>query len=324
MARLAYPGPNAVAAAAEALRNGDLVGLPTETVYGLAADATNPQAVAKVFAAKRRPRFNPLIAHVADLAMAEAIAVFDEPAQALAAAFWPGPLTLVLPRRSGSDRAVCDLACAGLDTVAVRLPSHPTARQVIAALGRPVAAPSANVSGRPSPTRANHVCEELGDATALVIDGGPCAVGLESTVIAPPREGFAGALLRLGGLDRERLEAVCGPLVRPDVDPKAPRSPGQTLRHYAPRAVLRLNAEHARQGEAFLGFGRTCRFAHLNLSTKGDVVEAAGNLFAYLRALDSAGFPGIAVARIPADGLGEAIQDRLSRAASAHDPIAHP
>ena len=297
-----------IEAAARALKAGGLVILPTETVYGLAADAANARAVAKVYEAKGRPGFNPLIAHVADLAAARSIAAFDDRALRLAQAFWPGPLTLVLPVLDGS--AVCDLARAGLDTVAVRVPAHPVARALLAAFGGPLVAPSANRSGRPSPTTFADAVEETGVAAAAALDGGPCVVGLESTVVAlldQPR------LLRPGAVTRADIEALIGPLAEADADAK--RSPGRLARHYAPNLPLRLNAEEPEAGEVWLGYG-PAGGAGLNLSPEGDLAEAAANLFAYLRAADrSQGATGISVAPIPDTGLGDAINDRLRRAA---------
>jgi L-threonylcarbamoyladenylate synthase len=301
------PDGQAVRAAAQALADGRLVILPTETVYGLAADAGNPGAVADLYAAKGRPQFNPLIAHVAGLAEAEKIAVFDDRARALAAAFWPGPLTLVLP--IADERAVCDLARAGLETVAVRAPAHPLAQALLKAFGGPVVAPSANRSGRPSPTTYADAMEETGASAAAGLDGGACAVGLESTVVSlldAPR------LLRPGSVTREEIEAVVGPLAEAQDDAK--RSPGRLTRHYAPNAPLRLDADAPREGEAYLGFGPGPA-TPWSLSPTGDLREAAANLFAMLRAADRSGPAGIAVAPIPREGLGEAIDDRLRRAA---------
>ena len=262
-----------------------------------------------MFEAKGRPRFNPLIAHIADLAAARRIAVLDERALALAEAFWPGPLTLVAPIRDAG--AVCDLARAGLDTVAVRVPAHPLARQVLSAFGGPVVAPSANRSGRPSPTTFADALEETGFAAAAALDGGECAVGLESTVIAlldgPPR------LLRPGGLTRGDIEAVIGSLADAEADAK--RSPGRMALHYAPDAPVRLEAEAARPGEVMLGFGAIAGDPAFNLSPSGDLTDAATRLFAYLRAADRLRPTAIAVAPIPQHGLGEAINDRLRRAA---------
>lgn len=299
-----------VRAAAEALRRGELVILPTETVYGLAADAGNAEAVARLFEAKGRPRFNPLIAHVADAAAAERLAVFDDRARALAAAFWPGPLTIVAPVRSSAG--VSELARAGLDTVAVRVPAHPVARAVLTAFGGPVVAPSANRSGRPSPTTFHDAVEETGFAAAAALDGGPCAVGLESTVVAA----LDGAvrLLRSGAVTRAEIEAVAGALEQAGDD--ARRSPGRLQLHYAPEAPVRLEAEAPEAGEAYLAFGVAPAMGLVwNLSPGGDLREAAANLFAMLRAADRTRPRGIAVAPIPEAGLGEAINDRLRRAA---------
>jgi L-threonylcarbamoyladenylate synthase len=291
--------------AAAALKAGALVILPTETVYGLGADANDPHAVARLYEAKGRPRFNPLIAHVADPAEAMRIGDFDDRAHALAAAFWPGPLTLVVPFREG----VSDLARAGLDTVALRVPAHPVAREVLSLFGGPVVAPSANRSGRPSPTTFDDAMEETGFAAGAAVDGGPCAVGLESTVIACL--GPEPQLLRPGGLDRAAIEAVVGPLAEAETD--ARRSPGRLARHYAPNAPLRLDAETPRDGEIHLGFGQGP--SEWSLSASGDLREAAANLFVKLRAADRRRPAGIAVAPIPREGLGEAINDRLKRAA---------
>jgi L-threonylcarbamoyladenylate synthase len=297
-------------AALAALRAGELAILPTETVYGLAGDAANPAAVAKIYAAKGRPQFNPLIAHVAGLAEAERLAVFDDRARALAATFWPGPLTLVLPARKGAG--VSELARAGLDTVAVRAPAHPLAHAVLEAFGGAVAAPSANRSGRPSPTTFADAWGETGEAAAAGLDGGPCQVGLESTVVSlldAPR------LLRPGAVTREAIEAVIGPLAEGEAD-DARRSPGRLSRHYAPNAPVRLEADAPRPGEAYLAFGSSPAGEGVwNLSPSGDLAEAAANLFSMLRAADAAGPAGIAVAPVPEHGLGEAINDRLRRAA---------
>lgn len=301
--------PASIARAVEALRAGGLVAIPTETVYGLAADASDPQAVARIFEAKGRPRFNPLIAHVAGLEQARAEGEFSALALRLAEAFWPGPLTLVVPRRA--QGRVCDLARAGLETVALRVPALPAARAVIAAFGGPLSAPSANRSGAASPTRAAHVADDLGDRIDLILDAGACPVGVESSVVAVIGE--AATLLRPGGLARAEIEAVSGPLLAPD-EGAAPASPGMLARHYAPRATLRLNANSAAPEEGWLGFGESSAGADLNLSYSRDLREAAANLFAYLRRLDGE-YLQIAVAPIPEEGLGEAINDRLRRAA---------
>ena len=295
-----------MAQAVLALRAGRLVILPTETVYGLGADAANPEAVAAIFEAKGRPRFNPLISHVADLAMAQTLAIFDDRARTLAAAFWPGPLTLVLPIRS--DTVVCELARAGLDTVALRVPAHPLARALLSAFGGPVVAPSANRSGRPSPTTFADAMEETGDKAAVALDGGPCEVGLESTVVAlldAPR------LLRPGSVTRAQIEALIGPLVEAEADAK--RSPGRLARHYSPKAPVRLEVSEPQPGEAYLAFGPGEH--RWNLSPTSDLREAAARLFVYLREADRTDPAAIAVAPIPLEGLGEAINDRLKRAA---------
>lgn len=295
--------------AAEALRAGQLVILPTETVYGLAADASNPEAVSKIFEAKGRPRFNPLIAHVADLAAAESVAVFDDRARALAQAFWPGPLTIVAPVRQTG--AVCDLARAGLDSVAIRVPAHETARALLKFFGGAVVAPSANRSGRPSPTTFEDAVEETGASAGAVIDGGPCAEGVESTVVSVL--GDQVALLRPGTTTREQLEAVVGPLAV--VAEEGHRSPGRLTLHYAPDAPVRINVSEVSEGEVLLGFGEGVGDPRWSLSAKGDLREAAANLFRMLREADRTKPKGIAVSPIPETGLGEAINDRLKRAA---------
>ena len=305
--------PAEIARAAERLRAGDLVAFPTETVYGLGADATNERAVADIFAAKGRPRFNPLIVHVPGLAEAEELAVFNPLAQRAAARFWPGPLSLVLPRCRNCGLAL--LANAGLDTVAVRAPSHHVAQVLLRETGRPIAAPSANRSGRVSPTEAAHVAEELGDCVALILDDGPTAVGLESTVV--DLSGPCPALLRPGAVTIEELTELLGPIGAPEH--RAPRSPGMLASHYAPALPLRLGAMVAGPGEALLAFGPDAPsgFAEtLWLSRSGDLAEAAANLFAMLRRLDRPPFAGIAAMPIPEQGLGRAINDRLRRAAS--------
>lgn len=309
------PTDDAIAAAADALRAGRLVAFPTETVYGLGADATNDTAVASIFETKGRPTFNPLIVHVKDMGQALSYAQINEAGQKLGAHFWPGGLTLVAKRRE--DCPLSLLVSAGLDTVALRVPAHSVAQALIAATGRPLAAPSANPSGRLSPTQARHVMEGLGDAPALgiILDGGPCTLGLESTVIGLP-EGGPPTLLRPGAVPRGEIEEVLGAaLADPHAtgDTEGRSSPGMLASHYAPQAPLRLNATERREGELLLGFGPVP--CDLNLSRNGDVVEAAANLFAMLRTLDAKG-QGIAVSPIPHDGLGEAINDRLARAAA--------
>jgi L-threonylcarbamoyladenylate synthase len=305
--------PRAIARAAALLRAGRLVAFATETVYGLGGDATNERAVAEIFAVKGRPRFNPLIAHVPGLAEAEALAVFDRRARRAAARFWPGPLTLVLRRRADSGLSM--LASAGLDTVAIRAPSHDIAQALLHQAGRPIAAPSANRSGRVSPTEAAHVAEELGDRVALILDGGRTPVGLESTVL--DLSGEAAVLLRPGGVTTEQLTELLGPIaISTGAEPK---SPGMLPSHYAPALPLRLEATGAHPGEALLAFGPDAPpgFAEvLWLSQSGDLAEAAANLFAMLRRLDRPAFAGIAVMPIPERGLGRAINDRLRRAAA--------
>lgn len=301
----------AIARAGEIIRAGGLVAFPTETVYGLGADATNDKAVASIFAAKGRPQFNPLIVHVPDLAAAEQIVKFNPLARKLADAFWPGALTFVLPRK---DTKLSLLVSAGLDTIAVRAPSGTVAQKLLAAARRPIAAPSANVSGRVSPTRARHVADEFGETIDLILDDGATTLGLESTVI-----GFDGdkpVLLRLGAIAREDIEKIAGPLAAAD---KKISSPGQLINHYAPRATLRLNARDVKPGEALLAFGPQVpdgAAMTLNLSATGDVKEAAANLFAMLRELDAGGAQAIAAMPVPERGLGEAINDRLRRAAA--------
>jgi L-threonylcarbamoyladenylate synthase len=302
------------------LRRGGLVAFPTETVYGLGADATQGEAVARIYAAKGRPSFNPLIAHVPDLESARREGVFSDDAIALADAFWPGPLTLVVPL--APTCSVADLARAGLDSVALRVPDHRIAQALLRAFGRPVVAPSANRSGCVSPTEASHVKADLDGRVDLIVDDGPTRVGVESTIVACLADGPR--LLRPGGIARADLERVLGrPL--PDgasvaADPQAPRAPGMLASHYAPRAAVRLDAREVRADEAVLDFGAQLTgsgaLAALDLSPSGDLVEAAANLFGYLRRLDATGATAIAVAPIPAEGLGEAIRDRLTRAAA--------
>jgi L-threonylcarbamoyladenylate synthase len=306
-----------IADACRILGAGGLVAIPTETVYGLAADATNDRAVARIFEAKDRPHFNPLIVHYASLDDVRRDVEWDDAAARLAERFWPGPLTLVLRRRP--DCRVALLASAGLDTLAVRVPDHAVARAVIESFGRPLAAPSANRSGEVSPTTAEHVRTSMGRSVDLIIDGGPCRVGVESTVLdlsaAPP------AILRPGGLPREAIEAIMGPVGDDDGgSDDRPRSPGRMLRHYATARPLHLEARDVGADEALLAFGpvapRGAR-STLNLSPTRDLVEAAANLFAMLRALDRPDHAAIAVMPIPDAGLGRAINDRLRRAAEA-------
>jgi L-threonylcarbamoyladenylate synthase len=303
----------AIEEAAYIIRAGGLVAFPTETVYGLGADAREGRAVARIFEAKGRPRFNPLIVHLASAEEAAAYGAFSAEAERLAQAFWPGGLTLVLSRRD--DAGLSDLVSAGLPTVALRVPSHEIARALLRAAGTPIAAPSANISGRVSATRAEHVAADFGDRVDMVLDGGPSAAGLESTIVA--LHGEEPALLRSGAVAAEEIERVLGRrLVRRHGG--AIQAPGMMQSHYAPRAHLRLNAEVPRPGEAFLTFGSRPHGdgPALNLSPSGNLREAAANLFAYLRALDSSGIDMIAVTPIPETGLGEAINDRLRRAAA--------
>lgn len=298
------PNPRA---AAQLLLAGEICALPTETVYGLAALASDGAAVAKVYAAKKRPSFNPLIVHCASLEQVREVVKLDHCAERLAAAFWPGPLTLVLEKQP--DAAVSELAAAGLDTLAVRIPAHPLMRAVIEAAGAPLVAPSANRSGRLSPTDAAHVIEEFGGAVP-VLDGGPCATGIESTIVSLARSNPT--LLRPGAIPAEKIEAVLGhPLGEAGTGIEAP---GMLSSHYAPNADLRLEAQTPRPGEVFLGFGGS-EGADLDLSPEGSLQEAAANLFGYLRRLDAMGRP-IAVAPVPPAGLGAAINDRLRRAAA--------
>jgi len=315
-------GADGIEAAVACLTAGGLVAFPTETVYGLGADATNGKAVARLYAAKGRPAFNPLIAHVPDRHAAEAIARFDADAARLAAAFWPGPLTLVLPKAAGCP--VADLATAGLDTIAVRVPDHDVARGILEAFGKPVVAPSANRSGHVSPTTAEHVRADLGGRIDLIVDGGATPVGVESTIIACLGEPV---LLRPGGLPRAAIERALGRKLGDAVtgiagDESEPLAPGMLASHYAPRTRLRLNVSGVEPGEVLLAFGPARAEGAeraktvLNLSTRGDLIEAAANLFSHLRTLDAAGARAIAVMPIPSDGLGEAINDRLARAAA--------
>jgi L-threonylcarbamoyladenylate synthase len=301
--------------AARVIREGGLVAFPTETVYGLGADATNGEAVAAIFAAKGRPSFNPLIVHVSDLAAAETLGVFSDTARALAAAFWPGPLTLVVKRRAGCP--VADLATAGLDTLALRVPDHPVAQHLLRRAGRPLAAPSANRSGHVSPTLARHVDEDLGDRVAMILDGGATVHGVESTVVDASGGGVT--LLRPGAVTADDLARVLGyAITHGAAVTDAPVSPGQLASHYAPSARLRLEAYSAHDGEALLAFGPAALSTGfvINLSPTGDLAEAAANLFAALRAFDAAGSMAVAVMPIPETGLGVAINDRLRRAAA--------
>jgi L-threonylcarbamoyladenylate synthase len=310
----------AVELAARTLAAGGLVAFPTETVYGLGADATNGKAVARLYAAKDRPSFNPLIAHVGDRETARALAQFSRPAMRLADEFWPGPLTLVLRKLAGNP--VAELATAGLDSIALRVPDHPVARDILNSFRRPIVAPSANRSGHVSPTTAQHVLADLRGRIELIVDGGPTRMGLESTIVACLDEPV---LLRPGAIPRKEIERVLGGplLAAAPVPEENPAAPGQLASHYATRTPLRLDATSVHAGEALLAFGaplpdatRAARM--LNLSPRGDLIEAAANLFSHLRALDGVA-AGIAVMPVPHDGLGEAINDRLARAAAPRE-----
>lgn len=306
------PDANGLTRAAAILSAGGLVAFPTETVYGLGGDARSDRAVARIFDAKGRPRFNPLIVHVPDLATARRYAVLDATAEAIAAAFWPGPLTLVLPLRD--DAGLSPLVTAGLTTVAVRVPAHPVARALLLAFGGPLAAPSANPSGKVSPTRAGHVATGLSGRIEAIVDGGPCAVGVESTILGldgPP------ALLRPGGIPSEALEAALGHPLATGGSAHKPNAPGQLASHYAPAAPVRLNVTAPLPQETWVGFG-PCAGAALNLSPTADLIEAAANLFDTLRRADEIAGPAgqIAFAPVPQSGLGLAINDRLARAAA--------
>ncbi|GEQ99807.1 threonylcarbamoyl-AMP synthase [Iodidimonas gelatinilytica] len=305
--------PDAIEKAARILKQGRLVVMPTETVYGLAADAGNAQAVARIFKVKGRPSFNPLICHVASPKDAEALVNVTPLAQKLMAAFWPGPLTLVLEKRP--DAPVCDLVSAGLPSLAIRMPSHDVARALLKAVGCPLAAPSANRSGRISPTEASHVAQDLADDlgkdVGLILDGGPCNVGLESTIVAV--KGEALVLLRPGAITADQITDACG--VRPVGDQSGTiTAPGQMLSHYAPDAAVRLEAKTAKHDEVLIGFGPIK--GDLSLSEDGDLIEAAARLFSCLRSADTMGKKKIAVAPVPPHGLGLAINDRLRRAAA--------
>ncbi len=305
--------PEAIKEAAQALARGEIVAFPTETVYGLGANALAPRAVAKVFAAKQRPRFNPLIVHVLGIEEANNYAAVNDAARKLADAFWPGPLSLVLNKRPGCK--IADLVSAGLNTIALRAPAHPVARALLTEAQLPIAAPSANRSGRVSPTTAAHVQAELGDIPGMILDGGPSSLGLESTVVS-----LAGspALLRLGALPREAIEAILGEKLAQAKSDAPISSPGQLATHYAPDTKLRLAATSVSSNEALLAFGPRMpkgAIVTINLSPSGDLSEAAAQLFGALRELDQSGAETIAVMPIPNRGLGEAINDRLQRAA---------
>ena len=307
------PHKTGITRASALLQDGALVALPTETVYGLGADARNDRAVAEIFSAKGRPSFNPLIVHLPDVEAVRSYVEWTDTAEILASAFWPGALTLVLPLRP--DSGIAPLVTAGLSTVAVRVPAHPLAQALLRAFGGPVAAPSANRSGQISPTTADHVERSLGGRVAAILDGGPCPVGLESTIVDASEAG-APRLLRPGGIPAEALEQALGHPLEIRDGSEAISAPGQLRSHYAPAVSVRLNATDWREGEATLGFGPVS--ADLNLSPAGDLTEAAANLFGHLHALDETGRP-IAVSPVPMHGLGCAINDRLSRAAAPRD-----
>ncbi|MFS8115785.1 L-threonylcarbamoyladenylate synthase [Rhizobium jaguaris] len=311
----------AIAEASATLADGLPIGLPTETVYGLAADATNPSAITRIYETKGRPRFNPLICHMSDLAMAERYAIFDSISRKLAEAFWPGPLTLVLPLRPGSD--IHPLATAGLDTVGIRVPQG-FAGELIRAFGRPLAAPSANTSGKISATSADHVHDDLGERISLILDAGASVVGVESTIVKV-EEGEM-RLLRPGGLAAEEIERVAGqPLKRKNGASPAIEAPGMLASHYAPGAAVRLDATAVSPGEALIRFGRPDIAGAenaaivLDLSPSGDLAEAAANLFDFMKRADGSGAAIIAFSSIPDEGLGEAINDRLRRAAAPRE-----
>ncbi|MGI3169217.1 L-threonylcarbamoyladenylate synthase [Pseudooceanicola sp. C21-150M6] len=311
MTELLSPDPIGLARAAALLRGGAVVAIPTETVYGLAGNAADDQAVAGIYAAKGRPSFNPLIVHVADRAGVDRLVEVGAEAEKLIAAFWPGPLTLVLPLKEGAP--VSPLVTAGLPTLAVRMPAHPLARDLLTVFGGGLAAPSANPSGRISPTEAAHVLSGLDGEIAAVVDGGRCGVGLESTIVGFDDAGRA-VVLREGGVTAERLAEVLGYPLDTRAEGEAINAPGQMTSHYAPQGVMRLNATVAEPGEVMLGFGATG--GDLTLSASGDLIEAASNLFRMMHALDEMGAERIAVAPVPDEGLGRAINDRLRRAAA--------
>lgn len=317
MPAIAQPDSQSIARAVELLRDGKLVAFPTETVYGLGGDATNDKAVAAIYAAKGRPQFNPLIIHVAESSDLDSLVIWNDRARLLAQQFWPGPLTLVLPRKKGAKISL--LASAGLDTLAVRIPSHPVALQLLRQFGGPIAAPSANASGKLSPTTPLHVAESLGDKVDLILAGGKTQVGVESSVLNLTSE--CPVLLRPGGVTKEQLETLLGPVeVAIHANDENPSAPGMLASHYAPNIPLRMNAEGAAPDEALLTFGPDILVkggaVRLNLSPDGDLQEAAANLFAMLHELDQPSVKGIAVVAIPSTGLGLAINDRLKRAST--------
>lgn len=312
--RIYKPIRNNICHAAEILRDGNIVSFPTETVYGLGADATNGKAVAKIFSAKNRPNFNPLIVHLPDPSAAEQYVEMNEIAQKLAFTFWPGPFTMVLPLKKDSD--ISDLITAGLDTVAIRVPANAVAHELLEEFGGPIAAPSANKSGHISPTTAGHVDSEFGEELSMILDGGPCDKGIESTIVQVTEDSVT--LLRPGSITADDIKNATDINVMTSTAPTDnPVAPGQLKSHYAPNANMRLNAESPNENEAYLAFGETNITNNtMNLSTNGDLEEAAANLFSMMRELDDLGLNSIAVAPIPENGLGIAINDRLSRAAA--------
>ncbi len=315
---ISLPGDeDSIERCARAIADGSLVAFPTETVYGLGADATNDESVAAIYAAKDRPTFNPLIVHVANVQAARSLVYFCDQAESLAQAFWPGAISLVLPRRN--DCGLSLLVSAGLETVAIRVPAHPLAHNLLVRAACPIAAPSANRSGEVSPTKADHVLQSFagsdGAERLLIVDGGSCPVGLESTVI--DLSGGDATLLRPGGITAEKIEAITGKLGLAGSNGNTPKSPGMLSRHYAPKTPLRLNVTQAVEGEVLLGFGPAPIGTVFNLSSTGNLSEAAANLFAMLHALDQEIYTGIAVMPIPEIGLGIAINDRLHRAATS-------
>ena len=315
--RINKPTDEVISRASNTLKQGDILSFPTETVYGLGADATNKDAVAKIFAAKNRPSFNPLIVHLSSIGMAEKYVEISPIARKLADAFWPGPFTMVLPLKKNSD--ISDLITAGLNTVAIRVPIHPVAHQLLQKFNGPIAAPSANKSGHISPTTAQHVDDEFGNEVGLIIDGGPCMNGLESTIVKVENDQLI--LLRPGNITKERLEEFLNTKIEADNKPTDnPVAPGQLKSHYAPNAKMRLNVVDPKKGEAYLAFGDIKQRENmLNLSENGDLEAAAANLFLMMRSLDQLGLNTIAVAPVPNDGIGVAINDRLKRAAAPKD-----
>ncbi len=313
--RIYIPGEDTYIKAANLLARGELVSFPTETVYGLGADATNSNAVAGIYKAKNRPDFNPLIVHIYDVAMANRYVKMNDTAKLLAKHFWPGPFTMVLPKKETGN--LSDLVSAGLDTVAIRVPEHEVARWLLKRYGKPIAAPSANISGRISPTTAAHVDGEFGDELQMIIDGGACKKGIESTIVKITDDKIV--LLRPGNITIEDIEAATGLSVLQGEKEKTPSSPGQLESHYAPKARMRLNVTRPKKTECLLAFGKAPDHPGLNLSPSGNLAEAAANLFSMLRELDNTGYQTIAVSPIPCAGLGLAINDRLKRAAAPKD-----